>query len=501
MSKKLICIFTVTALALADPAVQAQGSTAARLDYPGAQATFVRGIHNNGNGAVVGFYSSGGPHGFLLRNDSYMQIDVPASWNALGTNALGIADTSIKSTTYTLLDMGTLGRGSNSIPYWITESGEVVGVSETGQTDSSGNAIVHAFRYKPGGMMEDLGTLGGNNSTAFGANEEGKIVGVSDVTGGATSHAVSWHRDQITDLDTLVGSSGYSLAQLLNNRGQAVGYSQAADGTFHAVEWDHGTISDLGTLAGPNSMTFSLANGVNDRGQVVGDAQQDTTTNPLLGFPPFFPTLWQDGMAMKLGGEPSYAFAGDAFNINNRGQVVGRIAVAHPTEGAVAHAYIWDHGKMRDLGIPMGDDNSEAHSLNNKGIVVGDSGVGYILSYSPDRALLWDSREAMPAPVDLNTLIPVNSGYQLIVAFAVNDEGQIVVCAVQLSTGNVHAALLTPHDRDNDEASRAVTLSAPRAAIAEAIPSGASHSLSPQAQRLLALSRRIKTGLGTAPAN
>jgi hypothetical protein len=68
MSKKLICIFTVTALALADPAVQAQGSTAARLDYPGAQATFVRGIHNNGNGAVVGFYSSGGPHGFLLRN-------------------------------------------------------------------------------------------------------------------------------------------------------------------------------------------------------------------------------------------------------------------------------------------------------------------------------------------------------------------------------------------------------------------------------------------------
>jgi len=276
-----------------------------------------------------------------------------------------------------------------------------------------------------------------------------------------------------------------STAQQVSNEGQAVGASEASDGTFHAVHWDHGAISDLGTLGGPDSSTFSLANGINELGQIVGDSQQNTISNPFLGFPPFYPTLWEKGAVTKLGGEPSYAFAGDAFNINNKSQVVGRIAVADPNEGVVAHAYFWDAGVMRDLGVPAGDDNSEANSLNDFGQVVGDSGVGFILGYQPDRALLWQNEQW----VDLNNLIAAGTGYQLIVAFDVNARGEIVVCALQLSSGNIHAALLTPQPSNVVENAASSTHGA----------SGPTPALSEHARRFLALARSRKLGFIARP--
>ena len=45
---------------------------------------------------------------------------------------------------------------------------------------------------------------------------------------------------------------------------------------------------------------------------------------------------------------------------------------------------------------------------------------------------------------DLNTLIPADSGFQLIVAFDINAQGQIVACGVETGTGNAHAVLLNP---------------------------------------------------------
>lgn len=135
-----------------------------------------------------------------------------------------------------------------------------------------------------------------------------------------------------------------------------------------------------------------------------------------------------------------------------------------------------------DLGVPQGfgDDNSEANSINDNGQIVGDSGVGFIESYVQDHALLWQNG----AWADLNTLILSDSGYHLIVAFEVNASGQIVVCAVQQSTGNVHAALLTPQlDR-----SVSIRLGTPAAT------GNPASSLSSQARHLLALARGLKSG-------
>jgi probable HAF family extracellular repeat protein len=391
----------------------------------------------------------------------------------------------VPTTTYSIHDLGTLG-GDNSIPYWITNRGDVIGVSDTGQFDSFGNPIDHAFRWRKG-IMRDLGTLGDVDSVGLGGNNRGAVVGNNSYN---INHALLWYNGAVADLGTLVGSSGYSWAQQINNAGKAVGGSAAADGTFHAVLWNQGAINDLGTLGGPNTSTHSLANGINNRGQIVGDAQENNIVNPLLGFPPYYPTIWDEGTAMKLGGEPKYAFAGDAFNINNEGTVVGRIAVADSKEGAVAHAYVWDDGVMHDLGVPAGDDNSEALSLNDRGQIVGDSGVGTILGYTPDHALLWqngsdDDLSWKKGWIDLNTLIAPDSGYYLIQALDVNARGEIVVRAVQQSTGNIHAALLEPQELDAQGGA---------AMAVAAAPSKSAPRMSVNARRLLGIARRSRLG-------
>jgi probable HAF family extracellular repeat protein len=383
------------------------------------------------------------------------------------------ANSTRQTTKYRITDLGTLG-GANSVPIWVTNSGEVVGYSETGKLDSSGTPILHAFRWKRG-MIQDLGTLGGNNSQAFGANEEGQVAGIADLPGGATSHAVIWHRDAMSDLGTLTGPDGFSYAQLINDRHQVVGGSSTMDGTQHAVVWDHGMITDLGTLGGPNS----FANGINERGQIVGGSQVNDMSDPNLGFPPFYVVLWDKGMAMNLGPGPG-GIGAAAFNVNNRTQIVGRFAITDPSVGAVGHAFLWESGMMRDLGVPADEQDSEANSLNDNGLIVGDSGMGFIETYAPDRALLWHSG----GPIDLNTLIPPGSGYQLIVAFDVNARGEIVVCAVQMSTGNVHAALLTPELTNIENSALSMA----------AAPLRAGSRPSENARRLLKVAKEKKLG-------
>jgi probable HAF family extracellular repeat protein len=76
---------------------------------------------------------------------------------------------------YTVTDLGTLPGGASSQAYGINASGQVVGQA----ANASGNT--HAFLYS-GGVMSDLGTLGGPYSYARGINDSGQIVGWSYLT-------------------------------------------------------------------------------------------------------------------------------------------------------------------------------------------------------------------------------------------------------------------------------------------------------------------------------
>jgi probable HAF family extracellular repeat protein len=72
--------------------------------------------------------------------------------------------------------------------------------------------------------MRDLGTLGGQNSTALAINSKSQIVGFSDLSQTGVTHAVLWTApNKMKDLGSLGGSN--STAQGINDSGQVVGGS------------------------------------------------------------------------------------------------------------------------------------------------------------------------------------------------------------------------------------------------------------------------------------
>ena len=368
---------------------------------------------------------------------------------------------------YTVTDLGTLG-GSNSVPQGINNRGQVVGLAETPDTDpSSGFPIVHAFLWE-NGTLRDLGTLGGRNSGAglAGVNPEGQVVGFSEIDTVDPNNplflevrAFLWKKGVMTDLGTLGGNDSCTFSCAINSEHRVVGDAQTGqpDPFFgqqsHPFLWKKGLMTDLGTLGGLSG----FAAGVNELGQVVGGANANSTIVPPFVVPSFFAFLWENDVMTNLGalgGIESIAYA-----INDRSQVAGEFTFVDPNGNGISHAFLWENGEMRDLGVLSGDSGSQAYALNNEGQVVGSSGSGFVDVFSPVHAFLWENGGL----TDLNTLIPANSGLQLIEAFGINARGQIVAVAFEFSTGNVHAVLLTPH---HDTGMNQGTASGARAEIA-----------------------------------
>jgi probable HAF family extracellular repeat protein len=98
---------------------------------------------------------------------------------------------------------------------------------------------------------------------------------------------------------------------------------------------------------------------------------------------------------------------------------------------------------MRDLGVLPGDFVGAGLGLNNQGEVVGANFTAPGLANGNPRAYLW--RDGVMH--DLNALIPPDSPLYLLIAFWINDAGQIAGFGVQTSTGDIHAFLATPCDR------------------------------------------------------
>ncbi len=235
-----------------------------------------------------------------------------------------------------MLELGTLGGALFGIPiteaWGMNDAGDIVGFSYTPAGD------LRAFR-SVGGVMTDLGTLGGDDSLARGVNNLGVVVGLAKTAANAINYAAfRWESGVMTNLGTLAGGAG-AVAYDINTAGQIVGGSGVAGGNFHAFLYSAGTMTDLGTLGG----TQSWGNAINDNGMVVG------ASNLASGSGHAF--LWTSvGGMVDLG-----TFGGpfsSAQDVNNVGQIVGSADIASGS----SRAFVYDAvNGMQNLNDLIGD--------------------------------------------------------------------------------------------------------------------------------------------------
>jgi len=342
---------------------------------------------------------------------------------------------------YKVTVLGTLGALFDSEAHGLNNRG-----SMAGQSFLSDGAL-HAFFWRKG-TMTDLGTLGGPDSFVSVANH---TVSEKDVVAGYSETSISdpnqenfcnpnftnnlvclpfiWENGVMTALPTLGGTNGQAFG--INNRGQIAGQAEGPNPDpcspfaleVKPVVWRGGQIQQV---LPPFGGSAAVANAINDNGDAVGISGCITGN--------LYAVMWRHGSPIDLGSLGGAA-GNFAFDINNRGQVIGQSDLPGDT---LHHGFLWQNGAMADLGNLPGLPTSQAAGINNQGQIVGFSQDA---SGDDDTAVavLWQNGTI----TDLNTLIPANSSLFLMEAVAINDHGQIAGWG-RLSNGEIRPFLLTP---------------------------------------------------------
>jgi uncharacterized membrane protein len=351
-------------------------------------------------------------------------------------------------------DLGRLPGGISSQVNWISASGLMTGVGDNGQTDPlSGGTLpqIHGLFWK-NGRLTDMGTLPEGGYIAFptAVNNRGEVVGnaqntVPDSTpmysgDGTQTRAFYWKDGVMQDLGTL-GTGTDAAAARINERGQVAGWSYInsvpspfcsglgfalTTGTFI---WDKKNgMQDIGTLGGTCTVAWDL----NNRGRVVGESSQ-------LGDPTNLAFVWDRATGIT---ELTTAGYGGAFAVNDAGEIAGYGQAPDGQTSAILWREAAGAWQTTYLGRLHSGDCALGVSINASAQVVGVSGPNGCSTILP---FLWEDGGPM---VDLNTLVPSNSGVQLSEADQINDRGEIAASGVD-ANGNGHAVVLIPCDENH----------------------------------------------------
>jgi probable HAF family extracellular repeat protein len=314
--------------------------------------------------------------------------------------------------------------------------------------------------------LTDVGTLGGPQSfinlPGFPITRQGAVLGTADtkvadsdypnfnpfIVGVAdpyTAHAFTWQNGKLTDLGALPGNNSSAVFQI---NGSGVGAGMSETGALdpntgypaeNAVLFKNGSVINLGTLPGGHE---SQATAINDRGQVAGFGDNGVR-DPVSIFGPVNGPgdpgwvtqtrsfIWQNGKMRDLGtlGGPDTLMT----VLNARGQIAGDSytnATPNPANGGVptTHPFLWQDGHMRDLGT-LGGTRSGTTWLNDRGEVVGQDNLAGDQASHP---FLWDGQHLR----DLGTL-----GGDFGAANYVNDAGDVTGWTTVPGDSTAHAFL------------------------------------------------------------
>lgn len=333
-------------------------------------------------------------------------VSIVSTVLVVGVGLSGTAGSTSVAQRWVIKDLGTLG-GSGSMGIALNDRGQVVGESAL-PILASGYGRSHAFLWQHG-RLADLGVVGRDfggdmpsQSSAVAITERGLVLGNGRVEQNVpNSQAFVWRGRM-----TVLRAGADSVGEAINDAGQVVGWSgnDVGYGRGRAFLWQNGRTRDLGTLGG---RPYSWAEAINAHGQVVGRsyAVDDARDGEQIRTRAF---LWQSGRMLDLGALPGRPES-EAYAINTRGQVIGS---SYGATGA-AHAFIWQHGKMIDLGT-LGGATMNASAINGRGQVIGYGDT----SKGKTHAFLWQNGRL----TDLGALA---SGWNSQAA-AINERGQIV---------------------------------------------------------------------------
>jgi len=324
---------------------------------------------------------------------------------------------------WSLFDLGTLG-GDWSRPYDINENGHIVGSS---QLDPQSNKYHGWFLTLDTGMV-DIDPAVTKKSKSRGINNSEIIVGWFNVPDQGPHAYRKLPGGELMDLGTFGGLT--SKARSINEDGWIAGFADDANGHPIAFRWDPTSQQkvSLGTLASGNE---SEARSINNFGDVTGlsNITPDGTDNRAFFWDHTTGSMVDLG---TLGGASSIA-----YGLNDSGMVIGD---SNDTSGK-RKAFVWDNGVMQKLTTLSGADTlggleSLARGVNNLGQVVGRSNV----SDGSMHGFLWDSVNGM---IDVNDLLPMNSLWVVTEIRSINDNGYMVGTA-EFDGGPSHAVLMAP---------------------------------------------------------
>ena len=250
-------------------------------------------------------------------------------------------------------------------------------------------------------IVTDLGEFaGGAVSQGQSINTIGQIAGYARFSN-YNAHGFIWTASTgLVDLGAFPPASDFSVAQGINSFGEVVGYSLHSGAIEQrGVLWTRGTMHSLGTLPGG---TTSQANAINDLGQLTGYANGTKTGAAVHA------VLWgRNGVIQDIGALSGGYSQGDAINI--QGEVIGYSI----TQDAKSHPIYWNKSAgLRALPyLSATDTRGWGLAINNLGQIAGGS---------DNNAVLWENDKAHTA-VNLGIL---SGGWST--AYGINDQGVVV---------------------------------------------------------------------------
>ena len=276
--------------------------------------------------------------------------------------------------------------------YIYYDLGEGQGNAVNINTVIAGEAIVrtvgasHAYVWQDG-VPRNIASVFDVRSVAVAINSENKVVGTS------ADRPFVWEDDgtssgRMTILSTPGDSRGAALA--INDFDYVAGWSYVAPGVVQAALWNpDGSYSSLGAPPGGGT----VANGLNNLGQVVGNISYTCDPDPSVISQLTHAFFWQDGVMIDLGAPVGYTdtFATDN---NDRGQMVGYAVNKNCYDLYAPQNFqpvIWQvDGEAQIIAVPTGFSGAAFVSINNSGYGVGTL---HTFSIAPAESFLYDGTQ------------------------------------------------------------------------------------------------------------